>query len=59
MVMMSFADICAIAPVVPALIIDRVEDAAPLVQALTSGGLPVLEVTFRTNCALEVIRNLS
>ena len=47
------------APVVPVLIIDRVEDAVPLGTALVNGGLPALEVTMRTPVALEAIRAMS
>jgi 2-dehydro-3-deoxyphosphogluconate aldolase/(4S)-4-hydroxy-2-oxoglutarate aldolase len=48
--------ILAAAPVIPVLVIDRVEDAVPLAQALVQGGLPVLEVTMRTPVALDAIR---
>ena len=44
------------APVIPVLVIDDVEHAVPIAQALVAGGLPVLEVTLRTAAALEVIR---
>jgi len=44
------------APVIPVLVIDRVEDARPVAEALVAGGLPVLEVTLRTPAALEAIR---
>ena len=44
-----------IAPVIPVLTIDSVEDAVPLAQALVAGGLPVLEVTLRTKTALDAI----
>ncbi len=47
------------APVVPVLIVDRVEDAAPLGRALVAGGLPALEVTLRTPAALDAIRAMS
>ncbi|MBH0239530.1 bifunctional 4-hydroxy-2-oxoglutarate aldolase/2-dehydro-3-deoxy-phosphogluconate aldolase [Methylobrevis albus] len=47
------------APVVPVLIVDRVEHAIPLAKALVAGGLPALEVTMRTPAALEVIRAMS
>ena len=47
------------APVVPVLIIDRLEDAVPLGTALVKGGLPALEVTLRTPSALEAIRAMS
>ncbi|WP_181708589.1 bifunctional 4-hydroxy-2-oxoglutarate aldolase/2-dehydro-3-deoxy-phosphogluconate aldolase [Chthonobacter rhizosphaerae] len=47
------------APVVPVLIVDRLEDAEPLGKALVSGGLPALEVTLRTDCALQAIEAMS
>jgi len=45
-----------LAPVIPVLVIDRVEDARPIAEALLEGGLPVLEVTLRTPAALDAIR---
>ena len=44
------------APVIPVIVIDRVEDAVPMAEALVAGGLRVLEVTLRTPVALEAIR---
>jgi len=44
------------APVIPVLVIDDVAHAEPIARALVAGGLPVLEVTLRTDCALDVIR---
>lgn len=44
------------APVIPVLVIDRIEDALPVARALVEGGLPVLEVTLRTSVALDAIR---
>ena len=44
-----------LAPVIPVLTIDRIEDAVPLAQALVKGGLRVLEVTLRTPTALQSI----
>lgn len=48
--------VLARAPVVPVLSIARVEDAVPLARALVAGGLPVLEVTLRTEAAIGAIR---
>lgn len=45
----------AIAPIVPVISIDRLEDAVPLARALRTGGLTVLEVTLRTQAGLEAI----
>ena len=49
-------DICALAPIVPVLVIHDATHARPLAEALIDGGLPALEVTLRTPVALEVIR---
>ena len=49
------AKIFAAAPVIPVLTIDRLEDAQPLARALVAGGLPALEITLRTDIALEAI----
>jgi len=45
--------------VVPVIAIDNAEDATPLAQALTTGGLPCVEITFRTPAAEEAIRIIS
>ena len=52
-------EICRLAPVVPVLVIDDLAHAALLAQALVAGGLPALEVTLRTPCALEAIREMA
>lgn len=46
-------------PVLPVLTVDRLADAQPLAAALRDGGCPVVEVTLRTDCALDVIRAMS
>ena len=43
-------------PVIPVLKIDDAKSAAPLARALAQGGLRVIEITMRTNAALEAIR---
>lgn len=47
------------APVIPVLVVDKVEHAVPIAQALVEGGLPVLEVTLRTPAALDAIRAMN
>lgn len=47
------------APVVPALTIERMEDAVPLARALVAGGLLLIEVTLRTSIALEAARAIA
>ena len=45
--------------IVPVVVLDRVEDALPLAEALMKGGLPCAEVTFRTAAAEEAIRQIA
>jgi len=56
---MNIDDILNAAPVIPVIVIDRIEDAVPLAEALVRGGLRVLEVTLRTAAALDAIRAMS
>ena len=51
--------LCQMAPVIPVLVIEDLAHAVPLAQALVAGGLPVLEVTLRTDCALEAIAQMA
>lgn len=53
--MTDIAAIAARAPVIPVLTIERLADAVPLARALVKGGLPVLEITFRTGVAVEAL----
>ncbi|UTA49213.1 bifunctional 4-hydroxy-2-oxoglutarate aldolase/2-dehydro-3-deoxy-phosphogluconate aldolase [Simiduia sp. 21SJ11W-1] len=46
------------APVVPVMVIEDIAHAVPLAKALVAGGLPVLEITLRTECALEAIKQI-
>lgn len=48
-------ELCRLAPVIPVIVIDDLAHARPLAEALVAGGLPVLEVTLRTACALDAI----
>ncbi|MFG6487734.1 bifunctional 4-hydroxy-2-oxoglutarate aldolase/2-dehydro-3-deoxy-phosphogluconate aldolase [Roseateles sp. BYS78W] len=42
-------------PVIPVIVIQRLEDAVPLAEALVAGGVKVLEVTLRTPVALQAM----
>jgi 2-dehydro-3-deoxyphosphogluconate aldolase / (4S)-4-hydroxy-2-oxoglutarate aldolase len=57
--MKSAREICSMAPVIPVLVIEQLETAGPLAQALIQGGLPVLEVTLRTPVALDAIKAMA
>ena len=52
-------EVCRLAPVIPVLVIDDLATARPLAEALVAGGLPALEVTLRTPCALDAIREMA
>ena len=51
--------LCAKAPIIPVLVLNDVPAARPLATALVAGGLPALEVTLRTENALEVITEMA
>lgn len=46
----------SLAGLVPVIKVKNAEDAVPLCRALKNGGLPVAEITFRTDAAEEAIR---
>ena len=45
--------------IVPVIAFNNAEEAIPLCKALIAGGLPAAEVTFRTECAEECIRQIN
>ena len=53
---MDIRDITGLAPVIPIITIDDAATAVPLARALVAGGLPVIEVTLRTEVALAAAR---
>ncbi len=57
--MNSTLELAAHGPVIPVIVIQRVEDAVPLAQALVDGGVRVLEVTLRTAAALASIEAIA
>jgi 2-dehydro-3-deoxyphosphogluconate aldolase / (4S)-4-hydroxy-2-oxoglutarate aldolase len=46
----------ALAPVIPVVTVKDVADGVAQARALVAGGLPAVEVTLRTPCALDAIR---
>ncbi len=56
---MNVAEIIEKLKVVPVIKLDDAKDAVPLGKALVEGGLPVAEITFRTEAAEEAIRKMS
>ncbi len=55
---MDFLEKLSLAGLVPVIAIQDAEDAVPLCKALSEGGLPVAEITFRTAAAEESIRRV-
>lgn len=53
---MQIREIMRSCPVMPVLVIEKTEHAVPLAKALVAGGIRVLEVTLRTEAALESVR---
>lgn len=49
-------EVFALAPVVPVITIEHAREAVPLARALVAGGLPVVEITLRTEAAADAAR---
>ena len=46
-------------PVIPVLVVEDVAHAVPMAKALVAGGLTALEVTLRTQSAMEVVERIA
>ena len=57
--MIAIDTIMTMAPVIPVLVIEDIDHAQPIAEALVAGGLRALEVTLRTPAALRVISEMS
>lgn len=56
---LSSLAILRIGPVMPVLVLKNADHAVPLAKALLAGGIRVLEITLRSEAALEGIRRIS
>ncbi len=56
---MDIQAIAGLAPVIPVLTVDGPADGVPLARALVKGGLRVLEVTLRTDGALQALKAMA
>lgn len=52
---MKVLELLRVGPVIPVIVIDRIDDAVPLARALVAGGVRVLELTLRTPVALQAV----
>jgi 2-dehydro-3-deoxyphosphogluconate aldolase / (4S)-4-hydroxy-2-oxoglutarate aldolase len=57
--MTNTLELAAYGPVIPVIVIQRLQDAVPLARALVAGGVKVLEVTLRTPVALQAIEAIA
>lgn len=56
---MKIDEIMRCSPVIPVIVVEHLDQAVPLAEALVEGGLPVLEVTLRSEVALKAVREIS
>ena len=56
---MSVQSIMAIGPVIPVVIIENIDDAIPLADALIEGDIGTIEITLRSAVALDAIALIS
>ena len=56
---MNVLEILNTGPVIPVIVIERLEEAVPLARALVEGGVRVLELTLRTPVALRAIEAIA
>lgn len=56
---MNTLDLAKEGPVIPVIVINKVEDAVPMAEALLEGGIKVLEVTLRSSCALQAMEQIA
>ena len=57
--MKNTLELVSYGPVIPVIVINRLEDAVPMAQALVDGGVRVLEVTLRTSIALQCMEAIA
>ncbi len=57
--MKNTLELATCGPVIPVIVLQRLQDAVPLAQALVDGGVRVLEVTMRTPVALQCIEAIA
>jgi 2-dehydro-3-deoxyphosphogluconate aldolase/(4S)-4-hydroxy-2-oxoglutarate aldolase len=56
---MNVLEIMNTGPVIPVIVVERVEEAVPLARALVDGGVRVLELTLRTPVALRAVETIA
>jgi 2-dehydro-3-deoxyphosphogluconate aldolase/(4S)-4-hydroxy-2-oxoglutarate aldolase len=59
MMIKNTLELAAFGPVIPVIVLQRVEHAVPMARALVAGGVRVLEVTLRTPAALACMQAIA
>ena len=57
--MINTLDLATFGPVIPVIVINKIEDAVPMAEALLAGGIRVLEITLRSSCALQAMEQIA
>ena len=52
---MKTKELAKYGPVIPVIVVNNLDEAVPIAEALIAGGIRVLEVTLRSDCALKAI----
>ena len=53
------AELLAVSPVIPVVVVEDVEQAVPLARALARGGVRIIEITLRTPAGLAAIERVA
>jgi 2-dehydro-3-deoxyphosphogluconate aldolase/(4S)-4-hydroxy-2-oxoglutarate aldolase len=59
LVIRNSLELAALGPVIPVIVLQRIEQAVPMARALVAGGVRVLEITLRTPVALDCMRAIA
>lgn len=57
--MLSVKEVLSLGPIIPVITLEKAEDALPLADALAEGGIRTMEITLRTQAAIEAIKLLT
>lgn len=56
---MTIDDVLALAPVMPVVVVEDAAEAVSIARALVAQGLPAIEITLRTDAALDAIERVA
>jgi 2-dehydro-3-deoxyphosphogluconate aldolase/(4S)-4-hydroxy-2-oxoglutarate aldolase len=56
---MNTLELATLGPVIPVIVLQRLQDAVPMAEALVAGGVRVLEITLRTPVALACMEAIA